>query len=86
MRFWPFVIWTFVGSLPWCYALSYGGFKLRENWAAIEPWFHRFDVVIGATIVVCAVVWIRHHIGALRESHPGQETPPPQRKMELHGQ
>jgi membrane protein DedA with SNARE-associated domain len=69
MRFVPFVVWTFVGSLPWCYALSFVGFKLRENWAMLEPWFRKFDVAIGALIVICAVVWIKHHIGALREGH-----------------
>lgn len=67
MRFVPFVIWTFVGSFPWCYALSYIGFKLKENWKEIEPWFHKFDILIGAAIIACAYIWIKHHIKALRE-------------------
>ena len=51
MRFIPFVIWTFVGSLPWCYALAWAACKLGDNWTALEPWFRRFDVLIGAVIV-----------------------------------
>jgi len=71
----PFVIWTFVGSLPWCYALSFVGFKLRENWAALEPWFRKFDILIGVVIVICAAIWIKHHIGALKEDCPGKANP-----------
>ncbi len=66
MRFIPFVIWTFVGSLPWCYGLSWAGMKLGANWTALEPWFRRFDVLIGAAIVVFAAVWIKHHLRAIR--------------------
>lgn len=66
MRFIPFVIWTFVGSLPWCYALAWAGMKLGANWTALEPWFRRFDVLIGAAIVAGAVIWVRHHLKAIR--------------------
>lgn len=46
MRFGRFVVYTFLGSLPWSALLTYIGVKLGENWRAIEPLFHRFDLVI----------------------------------------
>jgi len=54
-----FVVYTFLGSLPWCLALAYVGQKLGEQWDkndALRTWFHRFDFVIGI-IGVLAVAW-----------------------------
>src|SRR4030042_438655 len=31
MHFWRFVIYSFLGSLPWCLALAYVGQKMGEN-------------------------------------------------------
>src|SRR5207253_1616124 len=36
MELWPFVWLTFAGSLPWCWALAYAGFKLAENWNEVH--------------------------------------------------
>ncbi|MCX7572162.1 DedA family protein [Tumebacillus sp. DT12] len=38
MNFWKFTIYTFLGCIPWNWALTYAGFKLGENWHAIEPY------------------------------------------------
>jgi len=51
MNFKRFLIYTFLGSLPWSILLVYVGLKLGQNWAAIKPWFHRLDVVIVLGIV-----------------------------------
>ena len=66
MHFWLFVLWTFVGSLPWCYALAYIGFKMGENWDTIGTYFHRFDAVIGTAIIVGAALWVWRHIRHLK--------------------
>ncbi|MGD0922436.1 MAG: DedA family protein [Terriglobia bacterium] len=49
-----FHLYTFLGSLPWCWVLAYAGFKLGERY------FHRFDTVIGILIVLGAV-WFIHN-------------------------
>ncbi|MGH9353099.1 MAG: DedA family protein [Terriglobia bacterium] len=56
MNFLRFNVYTFLGSLPWCWVLAYAGTRLGAHWDAIRPYFHRFDTVI---IVVCAIgfVW-----------------------------
>jgi membrane protein DedA with SNARE-associated domain len=70
-----FHIYTFVGSFPWCLMLAYVGMKLGEKWETdprLKIWFHRFDVVIGAVIVL-GIVWFvwsrwRHRMRATANS------------------
>ncbi len=56
MNFLRFNVYTFLGSLPWCWALAYAGVKLGDNWASLRTYFHRFDTLLGIVIVV-AIVW-----------------------------
>ena len=51
-----FNIYTFLGSLPWCWALAYIGFKLGPRWPILREYFHRFDAIIGF-VVVLGVAW-----------------------------
>lgn len=61
MNFLRFNIYTFLGSLPWCWALAYAGLKLGANWDALSPYFHRFDKIFVAACIVIFVglVWHR---------------------------
>lgn len=60
MNFVRFVIYTFLGSLPWSVALTYVGLMLGENWHLIKPWFHRMDfLVIGVLLAVGLYWWWR---------------------------
>jgi membrane protein DedA with SNARE-associated domain len=54
-----FVTYTFLGSLPWCFALGYIGFKLGPHWEIIKTYFHILDyfVVLGMLIVVGYLVY-----------------------------
>ena len=60
-----FHVYTFVGSLPWCYALGYVGqrlgIELTKETSPLKHFMHRFDAVIGAVIVLAAAwfVWSR---------------------------
>jgi membrane protein DedA with SNARE-associated domain len=62
----PFHIYTFVGSWPWCFGLAWLGMKAGENWRYLGKYFHQFDVVIGAVLLIGGVwfVWthIRHRV------------------------
>jgi membrane protein DedA with SNARE-associated domain len=54
-----FHIYTFVGSLPWCYVLAYVGVKLGKAWDTdprFKAEFHRFHLAIEL-LIVAAVVW-----------------------------
>lgn len=60
-----FVIYTFLGSLPWCLGLAYAGQKLGEQWdknPTLKSLFHRFDFVIGILIVLAAIWWVWRHV------------------------
>jgi len=57
MSLWRFHLYTFLGSLPWCWALAWLGWKFGEQWQeTIHPWFEKFDIAIGA-VLLAAVAW-----------------------------
>ena len=62
MRFDLFLVWTFLGSLPWCYALYYIGLKMGEHWETLGAYFHRFDAAIGIILLIGLFWWIRRHL------------------------
>lgn len=68
MPFWRFIIYTFLGSLPWCLGLAYLGVQLGNNWQSLRDYFHKFDLVIGL-IGLLAVVWyVRRHLRNLKSA------------------
>ncbi len=62
MNFGRFVIYSFLGSLPWTLALAFIGQKLGENWEQIRSYFRGFDWVILALIVILIVWWVWRHL------------------------
>ena len=61
-----FHVYTFLGSLPWCYLLAYAGRRLGENWDGLRPYFHKFDFVLAILIVIGAVWFVRSRLRALK--------------------
>lgn len=59
MNFNRFLIYSFLGSLPWSLLLVYIGLKLGQNWKTIGFWFHRLDVVVVIGIVAVIVYFWR---------------------------
>ena len=62
MNFTRFVIYTFIGSFPWCLGLAYVGMKLGENWDTLGVYFHRFDILIGILIALGVLYYVWHHL------------------------
>jgi len=63
MNMTKFVVYTFVGSYPWCWALAWVGMKLGEQWnqdERLKAAFHRFDLAI-ALLGLAAVAWFVWH-------------------------
>ncbi|MGA2622404.1 MAG: DedA family protein [Bacteroidota bacterium] len=69
MHFWRFVLYTFLGSLPWCLLLSWIGLKLGENWGTLRGYFHQADIVIGIFIVIGGAWWVYRHVKGLRNGN-----------------
>ncbi len=55
MNFVRFVIYTFLGSLPWCFFLTYLGLKMGQHWEDLKYWFHRLDVFIILAVSIAAI-------------------------------
>jgi len=62
MNFPQFVVYTFLGSFPFCYLLAYIGKKLGDNWNTLGVYFHKFDAVIGVVILVGIIWFVRRHL------------------------
>jgi membrane protein DedA with SNARE-associated domain len=56
MNRWRFHLYTFLGSLIWCWVLAYAGLKLGPRYLLLRAYFHRFDLVIGV-VLLAGVVW-----------------------------
>lgn len=56
MNFPRFVLYTFLGSLPWSLFLTYLGVKLGEHRELLRAWFHRFDLAILIALA-CGVIF-----------------------------
>ena len=46
-----FVLYTFIGSIPWCFALGYIGVLLGPNWDVIKTYFHILDIIVAIGII-----------------------------------
>ncbi len=63
MNFSRFILYTFLGSLPWCFGLGYLGIKLGDNWDTLGVYFRKFDVIIGILLLLGIIWFVRRHIG-----------------------
>ncbi len=63
-----FNLYTFLGSVFWCWALAYAGFRLGQHWDILRVYFHRFDLVIVAALALLAALWIWRHVRELRRA------------------
>lgn len=67
MNFSKFVIYSFLGSLPWSFGLAYLGKKLGDHWNTLGAYFHKFDFVIVAMIIVGVMWYVRRHLNNLKK-------------------
>ena len=70
MNFPKFIIYTFLGSLPWCLILAYAGYKLGENWTQVGGTLRKYEYVVVAVVVVLVALYIYRHV---RRSQPADE-------------
>lgn len=66
-----FVLYTLVGSYPWCWVLAWVGMKLGEQWNSdprLRAAFHRFDAVIGGALVLAAAWFVWHKLREARRA------------------
>ena len=71
MKLIPFHIYTFVGSWPFCFALTWIGRELGEKWNSdprLKAAFHQADLAIGLALVAVVGLYIWHRVNGIRKS------------------
>jgi len=62
MNFTKFVIYTFLGSFPWCLGLAYIGKVMGANWETIRVYFRQADIFIVILIVAGIIYFVYRHV------------------------
>jgi membrane protein DedA with SNARE-associated domain len=58
MPFWRFTLFTFLGCVPWVFALAFIGKQAGDNWTKWKDSLHYVDYAVAALIVVGIVYWL----------------------------
>jgi len=62
MHIGKFTLYSFAGSLPWCWGLAIGGYYLGEHWEQLRAVMRPFDVPIIAVILGLIGLYIYRHV------------------------
>lgn len=73
MPFWRFTIYTFLGCVPWSFALAWAGVLLGDNWEVFLR--HSRPVVIGVGVATAAVIgwWLWRRAAARKRERAEEE-------------
>ncbi len=58
MPFAKFTVYTFLGCLPWTFALTWAGFLLGENWETFIKYGEPVSIAIGVVILALLIWWL----------------------------
>lgn len=65
---WRFTLYTFLGSLIYCWALAWVGMRLGEHWDTLGVYFHRFDTLIAIAFLLFCALYVWRHVRNLRRA------------------
>ena len=68
LSFWPFVLYTTLGSIPWTFAFVYVGYSLGNNWTILQEYTSRLKVPIYILLFLLVVRYIYRKVKK-RNSH-----------------
>ena len=57
MPFGKFTLYTFLGVIPWTFALTWLGVVVEDKWERVLEYFNVPTLVIGALVVIAALYW-----------------------------
>ncbi len=70
-----FIVYTLLGSYPWCLMLAWVGLKLGKAWQddpRFAAFYHRFEYVIVGALLLAVVAFVWHKV---REARRVREAP-----------
>jgi membrane protein DedA with SNARE-associated domain len=76
-----FSVFTFLGCLPWTFALTAVGWAVGSQWVVVEHYLKPISYLIAAAIVLVVAVWYARRVAAerrRRDTHAG--TAPAERR------
>jgi membrane protein DedA with SNARE-associated domain len=66
IKYWKFALFTFLGSLIWSSVLTSIGVYLGSRWNTLGTYFHKFELVIIAILVVAVLFYINHKLKIIK--------------------
>jgi membrane protein DedA with SNARE-associated domain len=75
MPFWRFTLFTFLGCLPWVFALGFIGRQVGDNWEDWKNALHYLDYVVLAAIVVGIAYLVIRNRRRGGETEPAADAP-----------
>ena len=67
LSFWPFVLYTTLGSIPWTFAFVYVGYSLGNNWVILQEYTSRLTVPIYILLFLLIVHYVYRKIKGMRK-------------------
>jgi membrane protein DedA with SNARE-associated domain len=58
MPFGKFTLYTFLGCLPWTFALAGAGYAVGEQWETVERYLRPISIVVAVALVGVLVWWL----------------------------
>jgi hypothetical protein len=71
------LVYTSVGSLPWCFAVA--GSKLGQRWQQVGTHLHAYDLVVLAAIIALIGGFLHRHVqrpGLTADAASSRDTEP----------
>jgi len=79
MKLLPFTLYTAIGSALWNSVLIGAGYALGANWAIVEEWISRYQLIVFGLAGIALVVWVvrkwtvrRSRESAVKARHRGE--------------
>ena len=79
MKLLPFTLYTAIGSALWNSVLIGAGYALGANWAIVEEWISRYQLIVFGLAGIALVVWMvrkwtvrRARESAVKARHSGE--------------
>lgn len=67
MSFKKFMIYTFLGSIPWTFVFVYFGYSLGNNWVVLTEITSKLKVPIRILLVIIVISWIYKKIKTIKK-------------------